>query len=76
MSDIDQDRFALMAALMRAHDARPDEYPASNGLVSMSDQGLRGYALGLLDSLERAARDDQVATDLRQELQRILHQAP
>jgi hypothetical protein len=75
MSDIDQDRFALMAALMRAHDARPDEYPASKSLESMNDQGLRGYALGLLDSLERASRDDQVAMDLREELQRILHEA-
>ena len=55
MTDIDQSRFALMTVLTRAHEARPAEYPAPRALISMSDDALRGYAVGLLYSERRAA---------------------
>ena len=76
MRDIDQNRFALMAALTRAHEARPDDYPDPQTLIPMSDDGLRCYAAGLLHSLEAAPRRDRVAAELREELRRILHESP
>ncbi len=44
MADIDQSRFALIAVLTRAHEARPDDYHPPPTLLAMSDEGLRGYA--------------------------------
>jgi hypothetical protein len=76
MNDIDQSRFALMAVLTRAHDARPDEYPDPQALLALSDDAVRSYAAGLLDSLEAESRSDRVATDLKKELRRILHETP
>jgi hypothetical protein len=76
MTDIDQDRFALIAALTKAHRARPDDYSNPGTLIAMSDEGLRAYALGLLQLLEEAPGGDSVETELQQELRVILHDAP
>jgi len=76
MTDIDQSRFALMAVFTRAHEARPDDYAEPQTLIPMSDDGLRSYAAGLLHSLEAEPRRDEVATELREELRRILHETP
>ncbi len=72
MADIDQSRFALIAVLTRAHEARPDDYHPPPTLLAMSDEGLRGYAVSLLYSLEAEPRSDKVATWLQEELLRIL----
>jgi hypothetical protein len=76
MTDIDQDRFALMSALIRANMARPDDYPNPGTLIAMSDERLRGYAVGLLQLLEEAPGGDSVETELQQELRVILHDTP
>jgi len=76
MDDIDQSRFALMAVLTRAHDARPDEYPDPQALLALSDEGVRSYAAGLLHSLEAEPRRDNVAIQLWSELRSILQEAP
>jgi hypothetical protein len=76
MTDIDQSRFALMTALTRAHEERPDDYPDPKTLLVMSDHDLRSYAAGLLHSLEAAPRSDTVATRLQQELRRIVDETP
>ena len=76
MEDIDQSRFALITVLTKAHEERRDEYPESRILVAMSDEGLRGYAVGLLASLEMQERDDSVASQLRSDLRRILNATP
>ena len=73
MEDIDQNRFALMAVLTRAQEARPHEYADPRILVAMSDEALRSYASGLLHSLEAKPRNDEVATALEEGLHRILH---
>jgi hypothetical protein len=72
MTDIDQNRFALMTTLTRAHIARPDDYPNPGTLVGMSDESLRSYAAGLLHALEATPRSDKVATRLQDELRGIL----
>ena len=72
MADIDQSRFALIAVLTRAHEARPDDYPPPATLLGMSDEGLRSYAVSLLFSLEAEPRSEEVATWLREELRRII----
>jgi hypothetical protein len=72
MADIDQSRFALIAVLTRANEARPDDYPPPPTLLAMSDEGLRGYAVGLLSSLESGPSGEKVATWLQEELRRIL----
>ncbi len=71
MEDIDQSRFALMTALTEAHTARPDDYP-NPGTLTMSDEGLRAYALGLLRLLEGAPGGDSVETKLQEQLRLIL----
>ena len=76
MEDIDQSRFALMTALSEAHKARPDDYPNPGTLVTMSDEGLRSYAAGLLHSLEAAPRGDGVATRLQEQLRQNLNETP
>jgi hypothetical protein len=76
MTDIDQDRFALMAALTKAHTARPDDYSNPGTLIAMSDEALRAYAVGLLQLLEGAPGGDSVETELQQELRLILHDTP
>ena len=76
MKDIDQSRFALISALARAHEARPDEYPDREALLSMSDDALRSYAIGLLQLLGAEPRGDMMATGLQQELRMILQDAP
>jgi hypothetical protein len=75
MTNIDQNRFALMAVLTDAHKARPDEYPDPQTLIAMSDEVLRAYAFGLIALLE-AAREDTVASELHSDLRRILHATP
>jgi hypothetical protein len=70
--DIHQDRFALMAALARAHDERPDDYAGSQSLISMSDDQLVAHATELLRTLEQQPLDDGAAVELRAALQRIL----
>ena len=72
MEDIDQSRFALMTALGEAHKSRPDEYPDSDTLVAMSDEGLRAYALGLLQLLDGVPAHDSVETELLKELRLII----
>jgi len=72
--DIDQNRFALISALTEAHKARPDDYPSADTLVEMSDEGLHGYAVGMLQLLEGAPGSDSVETTLQQELRLILHE--
>jgi len=42
----------------------------------MSDDDLRGYAVGLLYWLEVEPRSDSVASLLRRDLRRILHDTP
>ncbi len=76
MTDIDQDRFALISALTEAHQARPDEYPNPDTLVAMSDERLRAYSVGLLQLLQGAPAGDSVETDLQDELRSILHETP
>jgi hypothetical protein len=76
MDDIDQSRFALIAALTRAREARPDDYPDYEALSQMSDQGLRAYALGLLQLLDGVPSGNSVETELQKELRLILHGAP
>ena len=76
MADIDQSRFPLIAVLSQAHEARPDEYPDPQTLIAMSDDDLRGYAVGLLYWLEVEPRFDSVASLLRRDLRRILHDTP
>jgi hypothetical protein len=76
MTDIDQSRFALMAALTRANLARPDDYPDPGTLISMSDESLRSYASGLLHSLEEAPLSDEVATALQEQLRSIFYETP
>jgi hypothetical protein len=73
MTDIDQDRFALIAALTKAHRARPDDYSNPDTLIAMSDEGLRAYALGLLQLLEGAPGGDSFETELRRELRVIFN---
>ena len=65
-----------MAVLTRAHEARPEEYPDPQALLALSDDAVSSYAAGLLDSLEAEPRSDSVATDLKEELRRILHDTP
>ena len=62
MDDIDQSRFALMAVLTRAHDARPDEYPDPQALLALSDEGVRSYAAWAASSRSTAS---YAATALR-----------
>jgi hypothetical protein len=73
MTDIDQDRFALITALTKAHRARPDDYSNPGTLIALSDEGLRAYAIGLLQLLEGASGGDSFETGLRRELRVILH---
>lgn len=70
--DIHQDRFALMAALTRAHDARPDEFADSETLMSMSDEDLLAHATELLHSLERGPLEDDAVLEVQAALRRIL----
>jgi hypothetical protein len=70
--DIHQDRFALMTALTRAHEARPDVYANSRSLMSMSDERLLEHATELLHSLDKASRADDTAVELRTSLRHIL----
>jgi hypothetical protein len=42
----------------------------------MSDEGLRAYAIGLLQLLDGAPGSDRVETALQQELRLILHETP
>ena len=72
MEDIDQSRFALMTALTRAHQLRPDEYPNPGMLVPMSDEGLRAYAVELLQRLDGVPGGDSFEVELRKELRVIL----
>jgi hypothetical protein len=76
MEDIDPSRFALMTALSEAHKVRPDEYPNPGTLVAMSDEGVRAYAVGLLQLLERVPGGDSVETKLQKELRLILGDSP
>ena len=75
MTNIDQSRFALIAVLTEAHEARPDEYPDPQTLIAMSDEVLRAYAVGLLALLEAGPRGDSVASELHRDLRRILREA-
>ena len=70
--DIHQDRFALMAALTRAHEARPADYTDSETLMSMSDERLVAHATELLNALEQAPGDDEATVEVRSALRRIL----
>jgi hypothetical protein len=72
MEDIDQNRFALMTALTRAHRARPDEYPSPGTLVAMSDEVVRAYAVGLIQLLDGVPGGDSVEAELQKELKLIL----
>jgi len=72
MADIAQSRFALIGVLTQAHEARPEDYPAPRTLLEMTDEGLRGYVVGLLYSLEAEPRSDEVAAWLQEELRGIL----
>jgi hypothetical protein len=76
MTNIDQSRFALMAVLTRAHGERPNDYPDPQTLITMSDEGLRGYAVGLLQLLEGAPSGDSFETELQEELRSILRETP
>jgi hypothetical protein len=76
MEHIDQSRFALISALSEAHKVRPDEYPNPGALVAMSDEGLRAYALGLLQLLDGAPSGDSVEAELQNELRLILGNNP
>jgi hypothetical protein len=73
MDHIDQSRFALIAVLSAAHHARPDEYLDPGGLVAMSDEGLRAYAVGLLHLMD-GMPGDRVAAELEKELRLILEE--
>jgi len=75
VTDIDQNRFALIAVLTEAHEKRPDEYPDPQTLIAMSDGVLRAYAVGLLALLEAGPRGDSVASELHRDLRRILREA-
>jgi len=70
--DIHQDRFALMAALTRAHEARPADYTDSETLMSMSDERLLAHATEVLSALEQASGDDEATAEVRAALRRIL----
>lgn len=70
--DIHQDRFALMAALTRAHEARPDDFADSETLMSMNDEDLLAHATELLHSLERGPLEDDAALEVEAALRRIL----
>ena len=70
--DIHQARFALVSVLERAYESRPEEYEDPAIVQAMTDEELLGYARGLLDSLDQAPGLDDVATELRVELRRIL----
>jgi hypothetical protein len=72
MEDIDQSRFALMTALTRAHQLRPDEYPDPGILVAMSDKDLRAHAVGVLQRLDGAPSGDSFEVELQEELRVIL----
>lgn len=72
MEDIDQSRFALMTALTRAHQLRPDDYPNPGILVAMSDEGLRAYAVEVLERLDGVPSGDSFEVELEQELRVIL----
>ena len=72
MEDIDQSRFALMTALTGAHKSRPDEYPNPGILVAMSDEGLRAYAVELLERLDGVPSGDSFEVELQKELRVIL----
>jgi hypothetical protein len=72
MEDIDQSRFALMAALAGAHKLRPDDYPNPGTLVAMSDEGLRAYAVELLERLDGVPSGDSFEVELQKELRIIL----
>ena len=72
MEDIDQSRFALMTALTGAHKFRPDDYPNPGILVAMSDEGLRAYAVELLERLDGVPSRDSFEVELQKELRIIL----
>jgi hypothetical protein len=72
MEDIDQSRFALMTALTGAHKMRPDEYHNPGILVAMSDEGLRAYAVELLQRLDGVPSGDSFEVELQKELLVIL----
>jgi hypothetical protein len=76
MQDIDQSRFALMTALTGAHKLRPDDYPNPGNLVAMSDEGLRAYAIGLLQLLDGVPSSDSFEIELQKELRVILGDTP
>ena len=76
MEDIDQSRFALMTALTGAHRVRPDDYPNPGVLVAMSDEGLRAYAVGLLQLLDGFPSGDSFEAELQNELRVILGDTP
>jgi hypothetical protein len=76
MEDIDQSRFALMSALTGAHKVRPDDYPDPSVLVAMSDEGLRAYAVGLLQLLDGVPSGDSFEAELQKELRVILGDTP
>ena len=72
MEDIDQSRFALMTALTRAQQLRPDDYPNPGILVAMSDEGLRAYAVEVLERLDGVPSGDSFEVELQKELRVIL----
>ena len=76
MEDIDQSRFALMTALTGAHKLRPDEYPSPGILVAMSDEGLRAYAVELLERLDGVPSGDSFEVELQKQLRGILGDTP
>jgi hypothetical protein len=76
MQNIDQSRFALMTALTGAHRGRPDDYPNPGVLVAMSDEGLRAYAVGLLQLLDGVPGGDSFEAELQKELRVILGDTP
>jgi hypothetical protein len=76
MQNIDQSRFALMTALTGAHRVRPGDYPNPGVLVAMSDEGLRAYAVGLLQLLDGVPGGDSFEAELQKELRVILGDTP
>ena len=76
MEDIDQSRFALMTALTGAHKFRPDDYPNPGILVAMSDEGLRAYAVELLERLDGVPSGDSFEVELQKQLRGILGDTP
>jgi hypothetical protein len=51
---------------------RPDDYPNPGILVAMSDEGLRAYAVEVLERLDGVPSGDSFEVELEQELRVIL----